>query len=159
MSEDLTNLTLVDLLNLLEPMPQPEPVSLWPQTAGWIWLTLVVAVLVLWLVRRWVKARRANAYRRTAIEQLEHAGDDPGAVAQIIRRTALAAFPRAEVAGLYGEHWLAFLDAACDGTAFRSGPGRALASAPYSATEPVAGLKNVAIAWVRDHRGSEDGSP
>ena len=155
MSEDLTKLNLVELLDLLEPMPEPEPVSLWPQTEGWIWLVIVVTAAAAWLIRRGVKNHRANAYRRAAVRQLEETGNNPAAIAQIVRRTALAAYPRAEVAGLYGERWLDFLDAAYDGNEFRSGPGRMLATAPYAATEKVDGLKKVAIAWVRGHRRPE----
>ncbi len=155
MSEDLTKLNLAELLDLLEPMPEPGSVSLWPQTQGWIWLAMVVTAAAAWLIRRGVKIYRANAYRRAAVKQLEEAGDNPIAIAEIVRRTALAAYPRAEVAGLYGERWLDFLDAACDGNAFCSGPGRMLATAPYAATEQVDGLKEVAIAWVRGHRKPE----
>ena len=70
MSEDLSRLTLVDLLDLLEPVPEPPQVSLWPQTVGWIWLGLAVACVAGWLGRRWLMNRRANAYRRAALKEI-----------------------------------------------------------------------------------------
>ncbi len=152
MSEDLSELDLVELMVLLEPVPEPPPVSLWPQTAGWIWVGIIVAVGVAWLIRHWLRHRRANAYRRAALDEIAAAGQDPSALAGILRRTALAAFPRADVAGLYGEDWLAFLDQTYGGTGFRQGPGRLLTLAPYTAAENAKGLGPLAAEWVRRHR-------
>ena len=151
MSEDLSKLNLIELLDLLEPVPEPPPVSLWPQTEGWIWLGVIAAVGAAWLIRRWLMARRADAYRRAALKEIAAAGDDPAVLAEIVRRAALAAFPRAQVAGTYGEDWLAFLDRSYDGTGFSEGPGRALASAPYAPAANAPGLAALAAEWVRRH--------
>jgi hypothetical protein len=159
MSEDLSRLTLVELLDLLEPVPEPPQVSLWPQTAGWIWLGLAVACVAAWLGRRWLMNRRANAYRRAALKEIAAAGDDPVALAVIVRRTALAGYPRAEVAGLYGEDWLAFLDEAYGGTRFREGPGRLLAVAPYAPKRSAPGLAPLAALWVRHHHRPRGAAP
>ena len=152
MSEDLSKLTLVDLLDLLEPVPEPPQVSLWPQTMGWIWLGLAVIFVAAWFGRRWLIAHQANAYRRAALQAIVAAQDDPAGLAAIVRRTALAGYPRAEVAGLYGADWLDFLDKAYGGTGFREGPGRLLAVAPYASAGSVPGLAPLAALWVRRHR-------
>ncbi len=102
MNEDLSQLDLVELLQRLEPIPVPAPVSLWPQTAGWVWLGLILLLLAALGLRRWLRWRRANAYRGAALVAVATAGRDPVALAAILRRTALAAFPRAPVAGLHG---------------------------------------------------------
>ncbi len=159
MSEDLSRLTLVDLLDLLEPVPEPPQVSLWPQTAGWIWLGLAVACVAAWLGRRWLATRRANAYRRAALKAIAAAGDDPVALAEIVRRAALAGYPRAEVAGLYGEDWLAFLDQAYGGTGFREGPGRLLAVAPYTSARRAPDLASLVAEWVRHHYRPRGAAP
>ena len=112
-----------------------------------------------WLARRWIRHHRANAYRRAALREITAAGQDPAALAEILRRTALSAFPRAEVAGLYGDAWLGFLDRAYGGTGFRDGPGRAIALAPYAPREPSADLAPHAAAWVRRHRRAEKRAP
>ena len=151
MSEDLSRLTLIDLLDLLEPVPEPPQISLWPQTAGWVWLGLAVMCVVAWLSRSWLKSRRANAYRRAALKEIAAAGDDPAALTVIVRRAALAGYPRTEVAGLYGEDWLAFLDEAYGGTGFREGPGRLLATAPYTPARSAPDLASLVALWVRHH--------
>ena len=150
---------LVDLLVRIEPIPEPAPVSYLPQTEAWLWIAALLAATVgavawkAWL--RW----RSNAYRREALRAIRAAANAPDEIAVVVRRTALAAFPRARVAGLYGDAWLAFLDetlAKPDSKAFREGAGRALASAPYTARpEPDPALAELAARWVRDHRSPE----
>lgn len=152
MTEDLAKLGLIELLDLLEPVPDPPSVSMWPQTGGWIVVCGVLVVTGAWLVWRIVRNRRANAYRRAALREIELAGDEVAALAGILRRTALAAFPRAEVAGLYGEAWLAFLDRSYGGNAFQEGPGRAFALAPYVPSRAEEPLAPLASEWVRRHR-------
>ena len=152
MTDDLSGLTLVELLDLLEPVPEPAPVSLWPQTAGWIWLGVIIAAVAVFLVWRWMAIHRANAYRRAALKEITGLGDDPAALAAVLRRTALAAYPRGSVAGLHGEAWLGFLDHAYDGTGFRDGPGRAVAIAPYGPAQAAPGLAALVARWVRTHR-------
>lgn len=143
---------LVDMLEELAEPPAPPPVPMTPQTAGWAvlaaLLVLAIAALVAWRVRRY----RANAYRRAALTALAAAGDDPAAVSAIVRRTALAAWPREAVAGLAGEGWLAFLDRTGGDGAFAGGPGRALLDAPYRDGTPAPGLAEVAAGWVRRHK-------
>ena len=73
----------------------------------------------------------------------------------LLRRTALAAFPRATVAPLAGTAWLAFLDRSYDGQEFSQGAGRLLISAPYRRAAPgddeVEALVGVARRWIRRH--------
>ena len=152
MSEDLTQLDLVELLQKLEPIPEPAPLSLWPQTAGWIWLGLFLLILLILGVRRWLQCRRANAYRRAALAEIDSAGKDPVVIATILRRTALAAFPREQVAALHGESWLQFLDRSYGGQGFTQGPGRALTIAPYREDADAAGLQPLVIEWIKQHR-------
>ena len=153
MNEDLTGRNLVELIDLLEPAPEPAPISMMPATSGWIWLGLLLIAAITLLVRWLLARRRANAYRRAALQELSSAGFDAVAIAAIIRRTALAAYPRDRVAHLHGEAWLRFLDESCGGRGFSNGSGRAIVSAPYTATNSDAGLVDVARDWIRRHRG------
>ena len=159
MSEDFSGLTLVELLDLLEPIPEPLPVSLWPQTVGWLWLAIAFAAAFGWCVRRWLVVRRINAYRRVALQEVAAAGGESVALAAILRRAALAGYPRAEVAGLSGEDWLAFLDKTYGGTSFRDGPGRAFATAPYARSRVTQDLAPLVIEWLRRHRVSAGAAP
>ena len=151
MDDPYEGLNLIQLLDLLEPVPEPLPVSWMPQTAGWIWLGLAVVALILFGTRYLVARYRANRYRRAALVALDGAGADPARVATILRRTALAGFPRASVAGLTGANWLSFLDQTMQGNGFVSGPGQALTDAPYRATPPNPDLTALARKWVRQH--------
>jgi Ca-activated chloride channel family protein len=73
----------------------------------------------------------------------------------LVRRTALAAFPRQQIAPLSGAAWLAFLDQSSVGTEFSRGAGRWLVSAPYAKTEPNDSQRPELIEltrrWIRGH--------
>lgn len=145
---------LVDLIDQLAEPLEPAPVSMTPQTAGWTVLAVLLALVLAGLAWRGVQHWRANAYRRAALAELDAAGDDPVVIADILRRTALAAWPRERVASLSGADWLRFLDATGGGGAFVDGPGAALAGAPYrsDAAAPAPGLGALAARWVHRHR-------
>ncbi|MEM7074611.1 MAG: DUF4381 domain-containing protein [Pseudomonadota bacterium] len=148
-----TPLTLVDLVDQLVPPTEPPPVSMLPQTGGWVVLAVIAGMLVLWVVWRWRVRYLANAYRRAALDGLQDAGSNPDEVARLLRRTALAAFSRKEVASLSGATWLDFLDRTGGGTSFSKGAGLAVADAPYRPDgTPAEGLEDIAADWVRHHR-------
>ncbi|MDW4497361.1 DUF4381 domain-containing protein [Sulfitobacter sp. D35] len=144
--------SLVDLIDQIVPPDEPAPVSMMPQTWGWVALALLLLALVGYGLYRLAAHRRANAYRRAALRALEAAGDDAEAVAAILRRTALSAFPRHDVAGLSGADWLAFLDRTLPSGDFSTGPGRAVTSAPYSGAPAPDGLGAAVADWIRHHR-------
>ena len=153
---DTEGKNLIELLDMLKPVPEPDPISMFPATQGWVWLGLALCLAAL-LVGRWSWRRwRANAYRRAALAELKTAGDDPATVAAILRRAALVAYPRGQVASLTGAAWLAFLEKTCDGAAFVGEVGEvgaALVQAPYrggGAANPE--LTRQAQHWLKGHR-------
>ena len=146
---------LVDLIGQLDDFAEPPPVSLFPATWPWAALAALLMALLATGLRAFLRHRRATAYRRAALAELRTlapaiAAARPDARARLqalLRRTALAAFPRPEVATLTGAAWAAFLDE----TGGRFGPlGPALAEAPY---RPVALDGPAALAaarhWIR----------
>ncbi|GAB5377354.1 MAG: DUF4381 domain-containing protein [Acuticoccus sp.] len=151
--------SLVELIDgLVEPI-QPAPIPLTPQTWGWPVLALLVLALVAVLLWRWRAWRRANAYRRVTLGALDR--QVTGAeVAGILRRAALAAYPRADVASLTGADWLAFLDRT-GRAALPAAAGAELIAAPYRAeTAPASeALRIAAAAWVRRHARSDGRRP
>lgn len=140
-----------------EVMP-PEPVSWWPATSGWL---VVAAILLAWLARlgwrRWRLWQR-DRYRREALAQLAMLAQEPTerlqSTAIILKITALAAYPRQEVASLSGDQWLDWLSRR--GARFSDSSRTLLAQQQYraSATLDTAAVEQLVTetrAWVRDH--------
>jgi len=118
----------------------PDPVSWWPPAPGWWLLAALLLLATSALVWTLWRRQRRRAALRAALVELDtlagaHDGLDPAEFARrlsrLLRRYALARFPRREVAGLAGEDWLRFLDAHGGDQAFTRGPGRLLREAPY----------------------------
>jgi hypothetical protein len=86
----------------------PPPAPWWPLAPGW-WLLLGLLTLlgVIAAFRAW-RTWRAAAYRRAALRELATAAN-ASAIAEILKRTALVAYPRKDVAALSGAAWLAWL--------------------------------------------------
>lgn len=149
-----------DLSNLRD-IVMPPPVPWWPPAPGW-WivaaaLAAALAILAVHMIRRY----RHNAYRRAALAEL--AALDPVneparvlALSAILKRAALVAYPRAEVASLTGAAWMAFLDRTAGTDAFTKGPAAALERAAYGApTGDGAAIVAAARRWVKRHRAVE----
>lgn len=106
-------LNLPDLMALMHDLVLPEPVSWMPQTVGWqilaVWLGVVAGIYLIDGIRRY----RRDRYRREAIRLLDQVDiSTPTAgfqIASLLKRTALAVYPRRQVASLYGEQWANFL--------------------------------------------------
>lgn len=148
----------------------PPPVSMTPQTAGWYLLLAIAGLLLLWAAVAFVGRTVRNRYRRDALRELDAleastGGDSARAEAlrtlpALLKRAALAAWPREEVASLSGDAWLAFLDRTYGGRGFGAGPGRIVALAAYEPDGQVLGLGEkdaraafaVAREWIRRHR-------
>lgn len=142
-----------DPLAALRPLHLPEAVSWWPPAPGWWLLTLVVVIAGggWWWWRR-------TALRRSALAELRLLSrcqlDDRQLAAglnRLLRRVALARFPRRQVAPLSGEAWLQFLDSRISGSPFSHGPGRVLATLPYGAGGDIDRTALLAVVrnWIR----------
>ncbi len=128
-------------LDRLQDIVTPPPVPWWPPAPGW-WVAGAAALaLIGWLAWRAWTRWRAAAYRRAALAELRgieaRAADDAqraaalGDLPALVKRTALAAFPRAAVASLSGDAWLRFLDRTGRTDAFTAGRGRVLGAMAY----------------------------
>jgi len=154
-----------EALKHLQEIPLPSPVSYRPATVGWA----IVGALLLGIIayaawhawRRW----QANAYRRAALRELADlemrlgdAATQAGAVAELpalVKRTALACFPRERVASTTEDDWLAFLDRTCPPGGFVAGPGRLLPHLAYASDRPAEGelrdLTALVRRWIERH--------
>lgn len=152
MSDQPTSLAgMIDTLNDVE---APAPISMLPQTGGWIVAAVLLAALLIWLALRWHRRYKAEAYRRAGVAALKALPVSDLAGAEILlRRTAIAGFGRARVAGLQGEDWLTFLETTCPGAGFHSEAGRSLAAAPYAPSAAQAPeARALAARWIGHHR-------
>lgn len=155
MSQHLEGLNLIELLDLLQPAPEPTRIAMTPQTPGWILLGIGLGFLLGWGLTRVWRRYTSNAYRRAALAELASLtldGEDPAQIAILLKRTALAAFPRADVASLHGDSWLGFLDEHFPGDGFCHGAGKVLATAPWRPTTPDPALTALARDWILRHQ-------
>ncbi len=143
----------------------PPSVGWWPQTWGWAVLALALALLAGLAAWRWLAVRRRNRYRRQALARLvelaAQRADKAGAVlgmVELLKRTALAAWPRTAVAELAGAEWLAFLEAHGGGTRIVPRVASLLDDAEYrprgAQLDDAAFSELVATcrSWIENHR-------
>lgn len=156
-------------LDRLHDIVAPPPTPWWPPAPAWYWVLgfLFVAVVVILLLA--LLRRQRNRYRREALAELallEPAFDNAatraaalGTLAELLRRAALTAFPREEVAGLAGPAWFDLLDRTGGTTGFRAGNGAILEAAVFDPRTAVAldeakarELASLVRQWIVRHR-------
>ncbi|MCX5569280.1 MULTISPECIES: DUF4381 domain-containing protein [Kaistia] len=149
-----------DLSNLRD-IVLPAPVPFWPPAPGWWILAAAVLAGLVLLAARQVVRRRHDAYRRQALRELAALPeplDAAGAqrLSSILKRTALVAFPRSEVAALTGVAWLRFLDQTGRMRAFETGPAQSLPRVALGAPAPGddSDIRRAARDWIRRHRAA-----
>ena len=145
----------------------PEP-GLWPPAPGW-WLLALLLLLIAGGAAVWrIRARRLHRPQREALLALAvlrtelAEGAAPHRIAaestSLLRRAALARFPRRQVAGLTGPDWLDFLAAHGGGPEFTAPEAAPLIRAPYAPrigvdeAERIIGLSE---RWIRAGRRAD----
>ena len=135
-------------LDNLQDIVEPAAISWWPPATGF-WIR--VEMLLVWVsaigLRLWIRYRR-NSYRREALALLQQieSGLQPAQtrdfalaeMSMLLKRTALSAYPREEVAELTGEEWLAFLDHSGNTHDFSQGAAAIIGNISW---QPQAGAK------------------
>ena len=138
-----------DFLDRLQEVVPPEPVSWAPQTVGWLLLGALAALGLVWVVWRFWRRWEASRFRRDALAELAELernlepGSADGSLRRLpglVKRTALAVYPRERVAGLTGAAWLDFLDETSGSKEFSTGAGQLLKEIPYLPAERLSGL-------------------
>jgi hypothetical protein len=126
-------------LDRLHDIISPPPAPWWPPAPGWYWLAGVLAIwTVYWLATAFIRWQR-NRYRREALAQLRSQtrllsdakmrAPVLANLAELLKRAALSAYPRSEVASLTGSAWLSFLDRQAGMRDFNSAQGALLEKA------------------------------
>jgi hypothetical protein len=134
-----------DLSNLRDIVVPPD-VSFWPPAPGWWAIGAAVAVAAGFAIAAALRHWRRNAYRREALRALDTA--EARDISAVLKRAALAAFPREQVASLNGMAWLAFLDRT-GGTAFAN---TALLALTYGGNGDRDAVVAQARRWIEHHR-------
>ena len=153
-------LNLPQLLDLMHGLVMPEPVAWLPQTPGW-WIVLgwLLAILLL-LAWQFARRRQRNRYRRDALAELRsiaaqtELGPSESAqrIAVLLKRTALAAYPREDVAALCGRDWAQFLRESAGNDPQVAEAADLLAAAAYRPDVDGSVLTRPARRWIRLHR-------
>jgi hypothetical protein len=123
----------------------PAAPPFWPP-APTVLVILAIATAVLF-VAGWqlLAGWRRNAYRRAGLVLLCEARTGHE-VSVVLKRVALAVFPREQVASLYGATWLAFLNQTCDRCCFSDN------TVLQMDTQVQPELITSAETWIRAHR-------
>ncbi|WP_341679240.1 DUF4381 domain-containing protein [Niveibacterium sp. SC-1] len=144
--------------------PLPAVVPYTPQTWGWVVLGALLLCGVFALARAWLRRYRTRAYRRAALAELDAIEAQEGGVAQrmeaafaLLKRVALAARPREQVAALGGRDWLAYLAGEDRRSGFSESQAETLQRLLYadarlsdSRAEPAQWLPRIRH-WIRHH--------
>jgi hypothetical protein len=160
MANQYEGLNLPQLLDLMHENVMPEAVSMFPATDAWLVLAgWVGAVLLLFSIRLW-RDWQNNQYRRDALKLLDdiarNEAADPATsaalIAAVLKRTALAAYPRDSVAPLFGAAWSRFLVESSNHDELVARHAMALGNAAYAPGADGRTLLPPARRWVRVHR-------
>lgn len=134
-----TTLSLQDLSDIIV----PDPVSFWPLGQGSYLLAGAVLILAGVLTYLYRARHKKNQYRREGLALLGRAVTVYD-VSVILKRVALVVFPRAQVASLYGEEWIDFLQKTCPGCNIEE-----VGLSPEIEAGKV--LRDGARFWIRNH--------
>ncbi len=155
-------------LENLHDIVEPSAVPWWPLAPGWYAVGAIALLAVLWLGLRWIKHYRANRYRREALAELDQIHQRArvpedrrmalSELAVLIKRVALVAYPRTEVASLSGDAWRHFLNLSGQTAVVTPETTQLMADAVYGAADDstitedaVRELFSAAEVWVRGH--------
>ena len=153
-------LNLPQLLDLMHGLVMPEPVAWLPQTPGW-WIVLGWLLGMLLLIAwQFARRRQRNRYRRDALKELRSIAaqtelgpvESAQRIAVLLKRTALAAYPREDVAALYGRDWAQFLKESAGNDPQIAEAADLLAAAAYRPDVDGSTLTGPARRWIRLHR-------
>ena len=122
----------------------PEPISWWPIAPGW-WMLIASALLIIAVIFILRKAYLARQLKRDIAAELDiikqqfqktqNKSQLAKSLSILLRRASISYYPKTDIAGLTGEHWLAYLDKTnlkpSKNNSFKSNAGKVLLSAPY----------------------------
>lgn len=143
-----------EINGIVEVQPPPD-ISWMPQTMGWAIVAALLGAPLLYAVYLAVRRYHRNAYRREALEELSNldAQKDYHLLPRLLRRTALSAYPRDQVAALSGLEWETWLDQKCPGCQFASAYRGQLSKLAYARKRHLdaSALCQQVSLWIKKH--------
>ena len=151
------------ILAQLRPNQLPEAIGYWPPAIGWWLLAGCLLTGILLTSYFTLRYRRKNRYRRQGLklaQQLYKSYETHGNRRQyahdcnrLLKKLALHAFPRQDIARLNGKDWLDFLYRSSGNTQFQQAAAAALGSGRFNPDqEPdVRQLYPLTISWIKKH--------
>jgi hypothetical protein len=119
-----------DPLAQLKDIHLPDPISWWPLAPGWyLLIAFIIFLFIVVMYQAYTRHRNAlpkkNALQllttyRACYEKEGNAQWVSSQTSELLKRVALAYYPRANVANLCGEEWLNFLNQTAKGIDFNS---------------------------------------
>ena len=140
-------------LDRLHDIALPSAVAWWPPAPGWYAVFTLALVAAAWMAFRAWKRWQSNAYRREAARELASL-ESSAAIAELLRRTALAIAPRSVIAEKTGTAWLDWLAAQCP-EPMPDTVRTQLTTGVYgrpAASEELSALRDYATRWITRHR-------
>jgi hypothetical protein len=169
LAETPENGDLASLARLNDIVVPAPVVPWWPLAPGWYLLAGLLMLLAGWGLWRMLRRRRARRYRVEALAEL-HAlrrrsvgpREAVAGILVLLKRTALAAYPRVQVASLNGAAWWRFLDVTGGKGRFAEGLGDLAEGVVYAqqgvdqaSKSDLKRLYRAAGQWIRRHRPSD----
>ena len=150
----------------------PEAVDWWPLASGWYFLLGLLLITLTWFIYTSIKHRINNRYRRTALHQLQllaqevNKTDKRDSVLRqipiLLKRTALTAYPRRQLASLTGKNWHDFLNSKVGTPPFTESICNSLDSISYSVgnldkvdVEATSELLKACKHWLKHHQPAD----
>ena len=156
-------------LSNLSDIVEPASITWWPPAPGLVLLGILILLWTSFIVLLWWRHRQHNAYRRAALQELvaieerlhypQTRTEGIRQLSVLLKRVALAAYPRTAVASLTGDRWSAFLDRQIGDDTFSIGHSKVLAMAmvdpnpgAYLTTSDCQRLIQAVRCWINGHR-------
>ena len=152
----------------------PATVGWWPLATGWYVLIGFLLIALAWFSYRSLRHWMNNRYRRAALRELQVLADQlhtpeerdteerDAQLRQIpilLKRTALSAYPRNQVASLTGKDWFHFLKSTVKNPSFTKSTASTLNKISYSSGElgvvdeqATKALLNASRHWLKHHQ-------
>ena len=147
----------------------PATVGWWPMATGWYFLIGLMLIALAWFGYRSLRDWTKNRYRRAALRELQlledriHDADERDAslrqIPILLKRTALSAYPRSQVASLTGDDWFYFLNSTVKTESFTGSTVSVLNTISYSSgkltaidSQAATTLLNASRQWLKHHR-------